>query len=844
VGGFTTLTLKAQYPGNLYDNILLVTSAPVTIGNFRVAAISGNNLTIETLYLNTAGAVAPGDLVCTLTLPVLNGSTDASQLVTIGDGSWTIPTKIGSKVLLNLTSLYFGSIGDSITLENATGTIQYGTFTVISFNASFQLTLQYTGPTNNAYAGQAIFGAMLAVVTGSRTFSQSFTLNGANGHGGPFIVEAAGGLCTVYQAPFGPTFLCKLYDNVEVSLAASGTSLGLFRVVADGNYFDGDHSYPFITLQSLVPNPTYQGQSFNQKITITLAGPSYASTYPGAYVGYLVVNAGKWSIPAVGNSVNLQMLWPDALGPSYPGNVGDIVQLLNGANTLAYFQVTGFDLNGNIQLTTWSNTKYATPAASIGQKFTGEQSLTMTIVQVLSTIGENISQLPAAGPMVYYQGIVWYAQGDIVSGGDIVGGPSGTPANQYTDSVLCVTENPLALGGDGFRLPIPGNVTGMAWPAQDNAALGQGLLYIGTVNGVCSLQVPANRQSWISMTSAAPPQINVVLGGKRETPGYGPVNDWCIVPINGDLYFQTIAPGIQSIILAQRYFQQWGNIDISDNEYRLWAFTNTQLLSWVSGFYFNKRLLMTALPEQTIYGVIHKAVLPMDMTPIDTFEELSPPNWEGMHEDLQIFQLLTSGEFSGQQRAFAVTLSETNPGEIDLWENIPSPTQYDDVALSPAGQPTPMPIQWQFETPAFTWERESELKELLGGSLWVDGIVGEVVFKVEWRSDFAACWQLWAEWTECFAANSLSNPNVKNPSPYPVQYPPGYKPSIDLPRPPQVMQPETGRPAAQGFQFQLRVTITGQARVRGLALHCQMMEKNIYQFMIRGMKKLINSILK
>lgn len=828
VGDFSTATFTAPYPGNLYDNVTLVTGA-TALGNYRVLGISGNSVTFLTLY--QSGSIAPvaaaAPIEATLNYPVLpSGTPDSAQNVTIGNGSWTVPLTIGATVMLNLTSLYFGSVGDTIELYNDTQSEDYGQFQVVSFNAEFQIVLQYTKASASDYTGKLVFGTMYAFVQSARTLTDTFTPSGDAGKGSSFMVEPQGGTTTVYLPAFDGTFSVKLYDNVLATLTGSGDQLGIFRVSAAGQYYNGDHSFPFITLESLVPNPTYQGQSFSTKISLQVI-------IPPAPTGYLVVNDGSWAVPPVGQSVNLQMLWPDQLGPAYPGNIGDTVTLANGAIVVGVFTVKNFDQNGNITLTTTA----ATPASNIGQMYTGFGTLTMTISQLPSTIGTLISQIPAATEMVYYQGIVWYARGNVSSGGDVVGGASGTNAPSYSNSVLCVTENPLALGGDGFRLPIPGDITGMAWPAQINAALGQGLLYISTINGVCSLQVPSNRQAWISMNSNNLPQINVVTGSKRDQPGYGPVSGTSIVSINGDLYFQSSQPAIWSLIQAQRYFQQWGNIDLSDNEERLWNFVDTSIMQWISGIYFNKRLLMTSLPQVTVNGTIHKAIVPMDMTPIDTFEELTPPNWEGMHEGLQIFQLLTSGEFNGGQRAFAVALSETNPNEIDLWENVP--TAYFDNAGN--GN---IPIQWQVETPAFTWGKETDLKELVGGSLWMDSIVGEIAMRVEWRPDFASCWTLWDEWTECFAENSLNAPCVKNPTPYPVNLPPGYKPSIDLPRPPQVMQTETGRPAAQGFQFQFRITATGQCRIRGLAFHCQFVEKNIYQNLVRSIKGLVNKLFR
>src|SRR5256885_5858484 len=93
----------------------------------------------------------------------------------------------------------------------------------------------------------------------------------------------------------------------------------------------------------------------------------------------------------------------------------------------------------------------------------------------------SVNEIPAATAMDYYMGRVWYAQFRTYSAGDIVGGPSGTLANRFKDSVLNVTESPLVLGGDGFTVPTnAGNIRALKHSANLDAALGQGRLYIFT----------------------------------------------------------------------------------------------------------------------------------------------------------------------------------------------------------------------------------------------------------------------------------------------------------------------------------------------------------------------------
>jgi hypothetical protein len=817
----SVMTLTAPYPGNLYDNLTITGTNLAGNNTFRVLGIYGNSITVAAVVLSaTPSSPITGDLVATLTTPPTESAPNPdtySASVVIGNGFLSIPANTGAMIKLVTTGLYFGSVGDTVTLQNQTTTVTYGTFKVVSFNDTGQLVLQYITAGTPSYSGQKIYETSFIVsVVSSRAYSQNVVVDG-------WILQADGGTSNLTIPANDTGYIGKLYDICIATEVSTGATLGVFRYVAE--------SAPVETWETLELGA---GVAPGTIITNTTVKFSVYNFYTTASPQYIILANGQWTVPPVGSLVLLGVVFPQdyiypfnaappTVGPAYPGNIGDTITLVEGTQTIGTFMVVAFDLTGDIVLRTLA----ATPSTSIGQIITGPIDVTLTITQVPAFIGSNISQLPAALAMVYYQDIIWYAQGDVVSGGDIVGGPSGTAANNYTDSVLCVTENPLAIGGDGFRIPIDGNITGMQWPSQDNAALGQGLLYIFTINGCCSLQVPANRQSWISMTASNPPQINVVLGGKRDSPGYGAVNDWCIVPINGDLYFQTIEPGITSIILAQRYFQQWGNIDISNNEQRLWDFTNTGLLSWISGIYFNKRMLMTALPQLTQYGTVHAALLPMDMTPIDTFEELSSPNFEGMHEGFSFFQLLTSGEFGGKQRAFAITLNPNSPGEIDLYETIPTNTIYFDSITTPQGVTKNIPIEWQAEFPAFTWGEEADPKELLGGMVYYDQIVGEVIFRMEWRPDFASCWTFWDEWKVCFEQSSLSVPSIKNPSPYPLTLPPGYS-FHSLPKPPTVAQLETGFPAARAYQIQPRLTGIGQARIRGLLLHAQILKKNIY----------------
>lgn len=421
------------------------------------------------------------------------------------------------------------------------------------------------------------------------------------------------------------------------------------------------------------------------------------------------------------------------------------------------------------------------------------------------------NEIPAAGPMVYYMGRLWYAQGRKYTAGDIVDGPSGSAQYQLSDSVLKVTENPLALGGDGFTVPsVAGNITGMAFTSNLDTSFGQGPLYVFTRRQVYSLNVPITRTLWIAANNNNQPTQTVAQFK------FGSVGDRCIVHVNGDLFYTSLEPSIRSLFISTRYFNQWGNKQISRPINRVLAFNNRALMPTSTGIQFDNRLLMGILPTQTPVGVAFQAIAPLDFDVISGFgkegEDL-PPCWEGMYEGMDILQL-TEGDFGGLQRAFATIHSRVDGG-IEVWEltNF-SKTDNGDTRVT-----------WYFETPAFTWGKEFDLKKLDGAELWIDKISGTVHMNFEYREDANPCWTQWFQTTFCSVRNSCES--VANPVCYPTtprcelgKFP------ITLPRPqPGKRSALNDRPSDVGYQFQMRVTITGWCRVRGMILFAVPVDK-------------------
>lgn len=431
----------------------------------------------------------------------------------------------------------------------------------------------------------------------------------------------------------------------------------------------------------------------------------------------------------------------------------------------------------------------------------------------------GVNELPPGGPMDFYMGRIWYAQGVSFSAGDITGGPSGTAQYNFRDSILNVTENPLVLGGDGFTTPAnEGSITALKHNANQDNALGQGVLFAFTSKGAHGLTVPVTRSDWIGADNNNAPKIVPVQLAM------GTNSDRSVVAVNGDLFYQDPLGNVRTLLTAVRYFGQWGNLPISSNINRLLQFNNKTLLNWGCGIYFNNRMIQTALPILTPQGAVHQALSSMDLEPISNFQTQTAPIWEGMYEGLDILQTF-SGIFNGKERAFAVVVSRVD-FSLQLWE-LTADERFDN---------TDNRIQMRAEFPAFTWGNEFSLKQQVSAELWIDRLYGEVVFTLEYRPDGESCWQKWHEWKVCAPRNSCESTGV-NPCTgleqvqcYPlVPFGESYRQTMTLPTPPNSCQSQSGRPSYVNYQCQPRLTVKGFCRVRGLLLHAVPKERQLYQ---------------
>lgn len=451
----------------------------------------------------------------------------------------------------------------------------------------------------------------------------------------------------------------------------------------------------------------------------------------------------------------------------------------------------------------------------------GEQFMIIQDGQQLPHIWDGTAMyttatFPGAGPamlqvgtaMDYYMGRLWVASGRKYYAGDIVLGTSGTALYQQRDAILHNVENTYLNGGGSFIVPtFAGDIRAMAHTSNLDTALGEGQLFVFTRNTIYSVNVTPDRTTWAALSEPLQRVAQQV---------YGAVSDRAIVKKNGDLFYQSY-DGVRSLMLAIRYFHQWGQTAISSNENRLLKFNDRALLRFASGIEFDNRLLQTALPVQTPVGVGHQAIMPLDFDLLDTIDEKIPPVWEGHLEGLDHLQLI-EGDWGGLQRAFSFVHSRVT-GKIELWEFS------QERRFESNDKRNTMVIEF----PGYHFDDPMQLKQLDNAELWLDELNGTVDFELFYRPNQYPCWIPWYAWSECSARSTCED--VENPVCYPESrtYCDQDRITIVLPKAPaEVCDTGNGRPTDLGYSFQIKLKIKGWARVRGLLLWAWPREREPY----------------
>ena len=431
------------------------------------------------------------------------------------------------------------------------------------------------------------------------------------------------------------------------------------------------------------------------------------------------------------------------------------------------------------------------------------------------------NEIPPAGPMKYYAQRLWYAFARGYAAGDIaVNKTSGTAAYDYRDSVLKVTENIVAYSGDSFLIPISaGDIRALDFAANIDSQLGEAQLYVFTRKAVFTCLAPVTRTAWVATTLDAQPLQKVALDKG------GTYSDRSVVKVNGDLFFQSPPNGdIRSLQTATKEWGNWGSVPLSNNVNRALVFNDRALLRHASGILYDNILLETTLPVNIpSIGIGHQGVIALDFDTISTLGERHPPSWQGLFDvsgGPYIMQM-TDGDFGGRERAFAVVWSLARLA-LEIWE-IRNDLRFENGENR---------VQRVIEFPAYAFGDPLELKKLDSGELWFDKMLGAVDYTVEFRPDSYGCWQPWHKGKLCAAKNCVEDQNDPCPDTgYPLDpYCEQDAIPVVLPHPPSpICITQNSRPSDWGYQFQMKLTIKGWARLRGVVMYALAKDRPPYQ---------------
>lgn len=408
-------------------------------------------------------------------------------------------------------------------------------------------------------------------------------------------------------------------------------------------------------------------------------------------------------------------------------------------------------------------------------------------------------EVPLGRQMAYGNGRLWVAINEYeLVAGDI---KTRTPGSE-----LLFTETQYLTGGGAFYFPR--KLTGLGFIPATGAA-GYGSLIVCSKNRTETIRADiTNRDLW----GTFPGFIQPVLLNT------GAASHFSITEVNQDLWWRDGQGGIRSLRSAVSDESSGpGNTPQSREVARITDFEDQKRLNAVSAIQFNERLLMTASPFINEHGATSfRDIISLDFSPISSNRSKTAPSYDGEWDGLEFTRLVT-GEFGGKKRAFALTLDPD--GNNRLWE-------FDDevnndtypictgTGLTFAQSPIPMIIEY----PSRDFGMPGTRKTLQRCDVYLSGVEGEVSLDVYWRCDNLHKWNQWQE--EVTTCARMEDASTVYPHVWKNLAPQG-RAQIKTFTIPNTVQPLTGYGNQTGFEFQVRIVVTGKARVDKMFVHAQ-----------------------
>jgi hypothetical protein len=411
----------------------------------------------------------------------------------------------------------------------------------------------------------------------------------------------------------------------------------------------------------------------------------------------------------------------------------------------------------------------------------------------------QLGEVPVGTVMAYGRGRLWVAiGGNKFVAGDIVYGPSGTADYDKRDAILKFTENTFLSGGGAFTAP--GRITAMQFISSLDTSTGQGPLMVFTVEAICSIRAPLEREAWAVMVD--PIQTISLLAN-------GATSFYATVPTtNGDIFYRA-NDGLRSFFSAVREVGSWGNTPISREIGNLIANDDLNALQFCSAITFDNRLLFTGSSIHYNDGVYWRGIGALDFDGITGIFDKTPPAYDGIWFGVNVLWIY-SGKYGNNERAFMAVLNQESRNE--LWEITKS-----DKFENGNGR-----IKWKWVSRAFKFESPLEMTRLQSCELFPREVVGEVDLTLKYRPDDYPCWFSWMAQPVCADYRKCSDATCTVP---PANFRPGYRTRIPYGQPSDTDELNDLKPARLGYTHQLSLEIEGYCELKYAVLRADIIDE-------------------
>lgn len=406
------------------------------------------------------------------------------------------------------------------------------------------------------------------------------------------------------------------------------------------------------------------------------------------------------------------------------------------------------------------------------------------------------TQLPVGCMMEYQRGRLWVVleERKTFAAGDLAYSMTGNASD-----LLNFTENQFLAGGGEFSIPADvGTINGIKSVSNQDSVTGQGALEIFAERGAASIDAPFDRLAW--QTTQSPIQVISLLSS-------GPVAQAAITGVNGDLWYRS-TDGVRSFMIARRDQGTWVNTPLSHEMDRIFSMDDPNLMDHCSSARFDNRLLVTCSPYRALsvaddvvteYGTAWRGLAVLDFQSVSSMFDRTQPVWEGMWTGLNILEIVRVTNY-GIEHCFLFTLNSDN--EIEMWE----------LSLADPFDNRNVRIESIIETKRFgSVDLAEALKQFVRPEMWLENLMGEVLFELQYRPDAFRGWLAVDSGATC-ATTGICELTECTPPVFPNDQ---YRPRL-IGSAPSATECEAAvnKPYRNGFEFQFRFTMTGRWLLR------------------------------